>query len=83
MTSLTALDYVQEDVQYHQIEMEQLDIHSKHELHTIMEEGITYGTIKPFDAVVYDHNNLKEAFEAKANNFERNVIVKVCGLITS
>ena len=44
---LTALEFLQKDQHYHYIDMENLDIVSKDELHTHMSDGIKLGRVKP------------------------------------
>ena len=43
---LTALQFLQKDLHYHYIDMENLDVVNKDELHTIMSDGIKLGTVK-------------------------------------
>ena len=44
---LTALQFLQKDLHYHYIDMENLDVVTKDELHTHMSDGIKLGTVKP------------------------------------
>ena len=39
--------FLQKDLHYHYIDMENLDVVTKDELHTLMSDGIKLGTVKP------------------------------------
>ena len=51
MSNIVVLPYsspfFQKDLHYHYIDMENLDVVSKDELHTHMSDGIKLGTVKP------------------------------------
>ena len=74
---LTALEFLQKDLHYHYIDMENLDVVTKDELHTHMSDGIKLGTVKPLEARVFNHNELTEAFKYKTNKIDDNVVIQV------
>ena len=82
LLTFTALEFVWNDLHYHYVQMDHLDIPSRDELYTLMSEGIKLGTIRPMEVTVYGHQELREAFKVKAKNPEENVVIQVLqGLI--
>ena len=74
---LPALEFLQKDLHYHNIDMENLDVVTKDELHTLMSDGIKLGTVKPLEARVFNHSELIEAFKYKTNKIDDNVVIQV------